>query len=536
MGYSRLIAKPLWTGLLFGCCVGFLSVAHGASAQATSTIQPPVPTFDVEAYDIDGAKLLRRIDVETAVYPYLGPGRTRADIDHAREALEKAYRDRGFQSVVVEVPAQSVRDNIVRMHVVEASIGRVRVTGARYFSPSAIRGEASAFQEGAVPNLDLAQKQLSDINRLPDRRVTPLLHAGQVPGTIDVDLKVTDTLPLHASVELNDDHSQNTPPLRVLSTVRYDNLWQLGHSLSLTYAVAPQDRAASEIYAGSYLAPVWGSPWSLLAYGYRSNSNVATLGGTSVLGRGYAVGLRAILQLPRAGNLSQSLSFGMDFKNFDENINLGSSSTADTIRYWPVNLVYNIQSNGPEFSTKASLGLTAGVRGLGSDTAGFENKRADAAPNFVHLNLDVTQTEALGHGFEAAQRLSGQLTDQPLVSSEQFSAGGLTSVRGYLQSEVVGDNGISGSVELRSPSLAPKLGRFVDELRLYAFADGATLSVLDPLAGQKDFFTLASAGLGMRVELFKHLNGDVAGAVPLIDGPVTNRDRPRVTFSLKSEF
>jgi phosphoribosylformylglycinamidine synthase len=66
--------------------------------------------------------------------------------------------------------------------------------------------------------------------------------------------------------------------------------------------------------------------------------------------------------------------------------------------------------------------------------------------------------------------------------------------------------------------------------------DGAVLRVLDPLAQQADFFTLASAGLGMRLELFKHLKGDVVAAVPLISGPATRSDHPRVTFSLKSDF
>src|SRR5262249_54345475 len=157
------------------------------------------------------------------------------------------------------------------------------------------------------------------------------------------------------------------------------------HSISFTYAVAPQDRQASEIFAGSYLAPLWGSPWSLLAYGYHSNSNVATLGGTNVLGKGYAIGLRAIVQFPRSGNISQSLSFRLDLKNFDENIDLGTATTSDTIRYYPLNVVYNFEDDTPRITSKVSVGVTAGIRGLGSDTAGFENKRADAQPNFLHV-------------------------------------------------------------------------------------------------------------------------------------------------------
>ena len=134
------------------------------------------------------------------------------------------------------------------------------------------------------------------------------------------------------------------------------------------------------------------------------------------------------------------------------------------------------------------------------------------------------------------QRFSGQIADGPLVSSEQFSAGGLTSVRGYLQSEAVGDEGLSGALEFQSPSLASKFGRLVDDMRFYAFADGGAVWSLDPLAEQTHFFPLASAGIGLRIALLKYIKGDVAVAVPFITGVATHADRPRATFSLKSEF
>jgi len=534
MRRSRGTATRCWTPVACACAAILLS-AQSVQAQTARTASA-AQTFDIEAYDVDGVTLLKQGDVEAAVYPFEGPGRTRGDIDHAREALEKAYHDRGLQTVVVELPPQSVSDNIVRLHVIEAPVGRLRVTGSRYFSPNAIRNEAPAFREGQVPDLNAAQAELADLNRLPDRRITPLLRAGAIPGTVDVELKVSDTLPLHGSVQVTNDHNADTPPLRVLSTLHYDNLWQLGHSLSFTYAVAPQDRAASEIFAGSYLAPLWGTRWNLMLYGYDSNSNVATLGGTNVLGKGYAFGLRAILQLPRKGDVAQSVSFGIDLKNFDENITFGSTSTADTIRYLPVNFVYTLQGDGPRVSGKATLGVTAGLRGLGGDTAIFQNKRANANPNFVHLNLDISDTVALGGGFEMNNRLSGQIADQPLVSSEEFAAGGLSSVRGYLQSEVVGDDGLTGSFEFRSPSLAPRLGAFVDDFRFFGFADGGVVRVLHPLAGQTDFFSLASAGLGLHAQLLKHLDGYVLGAVPLIEGPNTRRYRPEIFFTVNADF
>jgi hemolysin activation/secretion protein len=537
MRHSRLIEGPSrWAPVLAWCVIMAFGSNVRAQNKAAVAASPPEQAFDVEAYDVDGVKLLPELDIEKAVYPYLGPGRTRDDVEHARAALEKIYHDRGYQSVVVEVPAQTVSDAVIRLHVVEAPIGRLRVTGSRYFSPDFVKAETPALKEGTVPDFNEAQKELADVNRLSDRRVTPVLHAGVAPGTVDIDLKVSDTLPLHASVELNNDHSEGTDPLRLIATAHYDNLWQLGHSVSFTYSVAPTNPGNSQIYAGSYLAPLWTTPISLLVYGYDSDSNVAALGGVDVLGKGYAVGTRSVLQLPMLGVFAESLSLGFDFKHFDENILVASTNTPDTVTYVPLAADYTLQQADARGSVKLDFAVTAGLRGLGSDLATFQNKRANAEPNFVHLNVDVNLTHRLFYGLEGAVRVSGQVADSPLVSSEQFSAGGLTSVRGYLQSEAIGDQGVSGSVELRAPSLARFLGPYVDEMRFYGFVDGAALQVLSPLPDQTDFFDIYSAGVGLRFQILKHLSGEADVAVPLTSGVVTHADRPRATFSVKSDF
>jgi hemolysin activation/secretion protein len=537
MRLSRLIAgRTRWAPVLAWCVVAACGSNVRAQSKTVGAASSSERSFDIEAYDVDGAKLLPELDIEKAVYPYMGPDRTRDDVEHARAALEKVYHDRGYQSVVVEVPAQTVSDAVIRLHVVEAQVGRLRVTGSRYFSPDFVKAETPALREGTVPNFNDAQKQLADVNRLSDRRVTPVLRAGEAPGTVDVDLKVSDTLPLHGSVELNNDHSQGTDPLRLTATAHYDNLWQLGHSVSFTYAVAPTNPGNSQIYAGSYLAPLWTTPVSLLVYGYDSNSNVAALGGVNVLGKGYAVGTRGVLQLPTLGVFAESLSLGFDFKHFDENILVAKTNTPDTVTYVPLAASYTLQQADARSSAKIDIAVTAGLRGLGSDLPTFQNKRANAAQNFVHLNLDVNLTHTLFHGLEGALRVSGQVADGPLVSSEQFSAGGLTSVRGYLQSEAIGDQGVSGGVELRAPSLARFLGPYVDQMQFYGFVDGAALQVLSPLPDQTAFFDIYSAGVGLRFQILKHLSGEADVAVPFTSGSVTHVDRPRATFSVKSEF
>jgi len=519
-------------GFVVGGFCGLLSVALAIGAHADA----PAPSHaDIEAYDIDGNTLLDEEAVEEAVYPFLGPDRTPADVEAARASLEKSYHEHGYQSVVVDIPRQVVTNNIVRLQVIETPVGRLRVVGARYFSPSEIKRETPSLEEGKVPNFTQTQADVADLNRLPDRQVTPIFKPGAAPGTVDVDLNVKDTLPLHASVEVNNDHAVNTTDLRLSGTIRYGNLWQLGHSASFTYQVAPENTNDSEVFAGSYMAPLWGSPWSLLAFGYDSNSDVSSIGGTTVLGRGYDIGLRAVSQLPAFRDLSQSFTAGFDFKHFNENVDVAGVETPVVIQYWPLTAAYTIEQAKPTREVKATLAVTAGLRGVGSNTATFENNRAFARPNFVHANLDVDFRQTIWAHAQIDARFSGQIADQPLVTTEQIAAGGLTSVRGYYQAEEVGDDGMVGSFEVRSPPIG-KLSPWLDDWRIYAFVDAAHLWVLDPLADQADQFSLLSTGLGTRFDFYRHLHSDVGVAWPLTRGASPTPRSAQAMFDVKTEF
>jgi len=496
-----------------------------------------VAELQVNAYIVTGNSLLPTIEVEQAVSPYLGPGRTLDDINEARAALEKRYQAQGYQSVLVELPEQQVRNGYVQLRVVEASVGRLRVEGARYYSPRDIREAVPALAEGGVPNLERAQAELAALNRGPGRQVTPLLKPGTTPGTMDVVLQVEDRNPLHGGVELHNDHSDNTEELRASVDLRYDNLWQRDHSLSLSYFLAPEDRESAEVFSFSYVAPLPGSAWTLLAYGYDSDSSVATLGGTTVLGRGSAVGLRGLLQLPAGEGYSHSASVGLDYKKSDEDIRLGSAAISSPVEYVTGVLGYSSTLFGNRTVSELGATVTAGLRGVGSSGEEFRNKRASASPNFVALKLDGSHSRTLPRGFELTLRGAAQVADQPLVSSEQFSAGGAQSVRGYLQSEAIGDQAASATLELSTPSLAGRIGwSGLGNWRWLAFVDAAHALLLDVPPEQIDESNLAGAGVGTRLTLFGALYGDLDVAWALRDGLATEAGDSALHFRLRGEF
>ena len=195
------------------------------------------------------------------------------------------------------VPQQDPRRGIIRLEVVEGKVGRLRVNGARWFLPSQIKRDAPSLAEGSVPNMKQVEKEIVGLNRLADRRVTPVLRQGVEPGTVDIDLNVEDKLPLHGSLELNNRYSANTTPLRLNGSLSYGNLFQIGHTGGLSFQIAPENTDDALVYSGYYLARV-SDGLSLMVQGTKQDSDVSTLGGAAVAGRGEIVGLRALFDLP----------------------------------------------------------------------------------------------------------------------------------------------------------------------------------------------------------------------------------------------
>jgi len=510
------------------------------TAQDTAGEAPPAPALKpifITEYRVEGAKQLGRVDVESAVYPFMGPERTTDDIEKARAALEKAYKDKGYQTVTVEVPQQLGQRGIIILKVVENKVGRLRVKGSRFFDLDHIKRQAPSLAEGTVPNFNDVTRDIVALNTLADRRITPALRPGVEPGTVDIDLNVKDTFPLHGNVELNNRSSPDTTDLRLNAGLNYNNLWQLGHSIGASFQISPQDRNEVEVLSGYYIARFPKVNWlSLLLNATKQNSNVSTLGGVAVSGRGEVVGGRLLVTLTPKKNFYHSLSVGLDYKNFRQLVQLGAGTALDTpTAYYPWNLGYNATWASKNAVTELGTNLVYGVRGMERDRAQFENSRFRADSNFFYLRGELAHTQTLPGGTEIYGKVQGQLADQPLISSEQYSGGGLGTVRGYLEAEATGDSGVFGSLEVRSPSLlgwAPKVG----EWRVYGFVEGGTLTLHEPLPEQDGHFRLASVGVGSRVRLFDHLGSSVDLGLPLITQSKTKAHEPHVTFRVWADF
>ncbi|WP_262963881.1 ShlB/FhaC/HecB family hemolysin secretion/activation protein [Methylobacter psychrophilus] len=544
---SRALVCLAWSGFALAQAQAGLDAYAQEAPQVTATDveqqnvpKPPAASFDLLELRVKGNTLLDKKQLERTIYPFLGLKKSIDNVDLARSALEEFYRAKGYQTVMVDIPEQDVTNGIVYLNVVEGKVSRLRVTESRYFSLGKIKAGVPELAEGKVPNFPVMQKQLTELGgESADRKVQPILRAGETPGTLEVDLKVKDELPLHGRVELNGRNTYGTSRLRLVSSLHYDNLWQKMHSASLMYQVSPEISQEVSVWAGTYAMPVFNTDMRLALYGVNSSStsNVASVGGTTIIGTGSIYGARLVKPLPALDNYFHSATLGADYKDFKENLTLNSPGGYKTpISYLPFLAQYSGSFRSKESLTSFDLGMHFSVRGLGNDQAEFENKRYLAKANYMYATGDVKFLYNLPLGMEVSSHVSGQVADSPLISNEQFSLGGATSVRGYYETMALADDGVFGSLELHSPHLGLESWDYLNKLKLLAFVDVGQGWIQNPLPGNLSGNTLAGAGFGMHFQMWKYLNGMLDVGFPFISlGPVSKGD-PRLDFNIATEF
>jgi hemolysin activation/secretion protein len=516
-----------------------LGVLVRAEAQDVAQDAPPakpVP-FDILEYRVLGNSVLSAREIEAAVYPHLGPGKSLDDVEQARLALEGAYRAQGRGTVFVDIPEQDVgQDGVVRLKVTEGRLRQVRVTGARYFSGRQIRAALPSAEAAAVPDLTALQSELRALNtQTADRNIVPVLAAGSLPGTVNLTLRVEDKLPLHASVEINDQYTADTSRTRANFSLSYDNLFGRMDSVALQYQTAPEEPGELGVFVASYARNL-GEGRRLAVYFVNSDSDVAALGTLNVLGKGQVYGARLIAPFYSSDRATHSFTAGLDYKDFRESIKLDAETQLDTpISYLHFSLADTSTWRFGEQLFSVSPSLNFGVRGLGNTEQEFADKRYRGRPDYFYLRASALYRTAPWHGFTVAATLAGQYTVDPVIGNEQFTIGGADGVRGYLEAERINDTGFKGSLQIDSPAWS--LGFADTTLGGFVFFDAGRVSaagaLLDAEVRSED---LSSVGVGFRLASSRFFESLLTFAYPLVPGGRTEEGDSRFLFSLRASW
>ena len=354
---------------------------------------------------------------------------------------------------------------------------------------------------------------MQDLNWLalnPFRAVNLAYRAGAGPLTTDIIVHVDDRLPFRAYAGFDNSGTPGTGRERVFAGFNWGDVLGGDGQLSYQATLSPdvferrQGRSASfEAHSVTLLQPLPGRARdTLLLFGAVQHA-APVLGdsigqtGESLQASGRWIGL---LRADPARRLQ--LSLGWDFKQTDNNLLFGGTSVSrqvtqiqqsvaevDVTRVWSRGVV------GGSVSVTASPG---GLGGRNSDAAFQPGDGRSGIPfasaRYAYLRVTISQTTPLWHrGIEARSRATGQLSTANLLPSEQLSAAGPGSVRGYDPNAVIGSRGFLVSQELWSPSFSPASRAISTQVG--AFIEAGAVGNSHRLPDEPSWTRTASAGL-----------------------------------------
>jgi hemolysin activation/secretion protein len=536
---------------------------------AVSERNPAEKRFQITSYVVEGNAILEQAKIDSVLQPYKGSDRQFADIESARSELEKAYQAAGYPTVVVMLPEQTIEAGVVKLQVLEGRLVHITVTGNQHYDRLNIRGKLPSLQPGALIYEPTFVKELAAVNGNPDLKVAPVLKPGTEPGTVDLELKVKDRLPVHGKLEADNRGPITTPQDRLIAEVQHTNLFGGDEILTVNTVQTPTDWGAVQNYGASFVYPVRWPDHLLAVYGSHSLSNsvlagsAITVGGGSdvkIAGNATVAGFRYIFPVFPGGANTHQLSVGVDYKQLEStNATFPGGGTAvvlNALKYTPASVAYTGFYPDRLGLTKLALSARGYIAGIIPGGAEEEFARTPTNPSgqrrgstgtFAVLQGGLDRAQPLPADFTLALHVDGQWGSQPLIPAEEYFAGGFDTVRGYLQYQAIGDNAVRGRAELTTPELfAIPIDRlwqrrrsadYTIRVKVAAFYDAAQLWVQDAAPGQTSLFWLEGVGGGIRVKFPKDVGQLIIDqGIALSDTTLTKRGDTFVHFSVGLAF
>lgn len=453
------------------------------------------------------------------------------------------YRRRGFAGVYVYVSAEMVEgktrliDEILHIRVIESRIAnvdvehrrleladpnedpRVGMSNYRFWLPGfrPVRREYTVLNDAFVkawspakPGQVLPRKKLEQfvavLNTNPDRHVSAVLSASDEPNTVDLAYEIDQGDPWHFYAQVDDagtSERQWSPRVGLVNT----NVSGRDDQLSLMYQLDVE--AVDENYAGfgNYDFPFLTPRLRLGFYAGYSRFDIsteATGGITDFLGDGSFFGGTLRYNVAKIDDWLFDFTGSVSDEKSRVTPSLGASTDVDLQLF---GVGFQIHRTAGTSRTMFSFERLENYDGSSADR--FAIARTGADPDFVRYLASAVHRQSLDANevHTVLGRLTGITSNERLVPAKMTTFGGLYTVRGYEEDEIVADGGLLASLEYRydlTQSLHPKQGGGDSggkrspslDVSLLGFTDYARPEIKDPVPGEFDTQTMWGAGLG----------------------------------------
>lgn len=471
--------------------------------------------------------------LEAIAQPYLDREMPLSGVFQLAEAVTAEYRRRGFVLSRAVVSPQRIENGVLTVQVLEGYVAGVTIEGEaggyrpfleRYAAPVT----ASRPTDGRV--LSRALLLARDLKGLDVRSV--ITPSATLPGAADLSL-VVERRPVEAFFAIDNRGSRWLGPVQVYAGVTFNDGLGLGERISATAVAAPED------YELGFVSAVYDQP--LGGSGLRFNGFISyarTRPGEELRALGLegesttaGVGLEYPFIRSRELNLVGRTAFTV--RNARSSNDLVDPIFDDRLRTLTTELGGNYADPGGGLNS-ARLTLVAGFSVFdGTVLADLDKSRATGSGVFIRLNFEMSRVQPLAGGVYIQAAVAGQWSSDSLLASEEFGLGGSSFGRAFDPSEITGDKGLAGKVELfRTISLDG-----VSSIEPYVFYEAGYVRQIDPLPGESVRDNIAAAGVGVRIAANDNWAATLEYAQPFERDISSRSDRDgRLFFSISAAF
>lgn len=484
-----------------------LCLASSASAQPGLPPSDPVQV-KVHKLTLTGNSALPSSEFNDILSSYQDRLLTMDDIRRVAEAVVARYRAHDYMTVSAYLPEQDLSRGELTIAVVEGKVGNVTVEGNKYYDPAYIKwmfepALENARQTGSLLKRSAVERQLLLLNDSMDLTVRSIVKEGTLEGEVDLVLQVEDHHPTHFTLDYNNLGARSTGQNRLGGLFEWGNFTNRGDVLSVRYVESEllnADTQGLDLIFARYMSPL-NNQGTYFDFSY-ANSAFQVGQELQILDiRGRADVLRAGVthRLIRSSDANLDVDGAFVYQDIENTI-LGQTFSRDRLREVVLGVSGDWASG--EGRNYAGLHLTQDLgKAFGGTDSDDPLASRGAGGGFTKLTYDLSRVQRINDFSYLVLRGAGQTAFEPLPYAEQFGLGGISSVRGYLQSSYLGDTGYSVSAEIRFAPIESDRQLF----EVGAFIDHGAAAVKNPQPGEIPNLALTGAGVTFQFRLPEEL-------------------------------
>ncbi|HEY8026219.1 MAG TPA: ShlB/FhaC/HecB family hemolysin secretion/activation protein [Burkholderiaceae bacterium] len=458
--------------------------------QANGSASPPTAPFPVKEIRISGNTQFDSATLHALVADAEGKSLTLAQLGEAAERITAYYHDHGFPLARAVIPAQTIRNGIVSLTVVEARYGKINLTNRSRSDDGLLLDSLSPLQAGQQIEQNALDHSLLLLSDVPGVGTSATLKPGEAVGTSDLEIEATTPQTVIGNISADDYGNRYTGRDRLGGGINFFDPLHHGDVLSLNVLTAGSDmnygRIGYEVLL-SGLGTRLGTSYSAL--NYTLGDNLAALGGHGTANVSNVWLKRPFLR-SRSVNLYGQVEY--DHKQLKDDVDSTSIHTDRHLDELTASLIGDWRDTSGVNSW--NLGLTDGR--VNFDNAAAQLADASTAKtqgSFTKWTANINRVQSIDQSNALYFAFSGQWSNTNLDASEKMVAGGAYTVRAYDMGVLSGDSGVLGNVEWRH-----ELGQLASgQAQAIAFIDSEHVTINQTTwTSGTNGATLSGAGVG----------------------------------------